>query len=193
MKPPILRDFPEGFDTERLTIRSPLLGDGPAMHAAVNESMAELTPWMPWPKEHASVEDSEARVRRARVRFLERSDLMMLLLHRESGMLVGSSGLHRIDWEVPRFEIGYWCRTRFVGQGYVTEAVRGITDFAFEELGARRVEIRCDTLNEPSVRVAEKAGYKLEGTLRNEQTSTNGDLRDTLVYSLIPSDRTRDS
>lgn len=193
MKPPILRDFPEGFDTERLTIRSPLLGDGPAMHAAVNESMAELTPWMPWPKEHASVEDSEASVRRARVRFLERSDLMMLLLHRESGMLVGSSGLHRIDWEVPRFEIGYWCRTRFVGQGYVTEAVRGITDFAFEELGARRVEIRCDTLNEPSVRVAEKAGYKLEGTLRNEQTSTNGDLRDTLVYSLIPSDRTRDS
>lgn len=191
MKPPILRDFPESFDTERLTIRSPLLGDGPAMHAAVNESMAELTPWMPWPKEHASVEDSEASVRRARAAFLERSDLMMLLLHRESGMLVGSSGLHRglhrIDWEVPRFEIGYWCRTRFAGQGYVTEAVRGITDFAFEELGARRVEIRCDTLNEPSVRVAEKVGYHLEGELRHEQISTNGEPRNTFVYSMLAS------
>ncbi len=47
MKPPILRDFPESFDTERLTIHSALPGDGPAMHTAVNESLAELTPWMP--------------------------------------------------------------------------------------------------------------------------------------------------
>lgn len=189
MKPSILRDFPESFETERLTIRSALPGDGPQMHAAVNESMAELTPWMPWPKEHATVEDSEASVRRARAAFMERSDLMLLLLLKGTDTLVGSSGLHRIDWEVPKFEIGYWCRTSFAGGGYVTEAVVGITEFAFEELGARRVEIRCDTLNAASARVAEKSGYRLEASLRNEQISTSGDLRDTFVYALTPADR----
>jgi RimJ/RimL family protein N-acetyltransferase len=189
VKPPILRDFPESFETARLTIRSPLPGDGPEMHAAVNESLDELTLWMPWPKNHKTAEDSEENVRRSRVRFVEREDLMLLLFLKGTGTLIGSSGLHRMDWEVPKFEIGYWCRTRFAGQGYVTEAVQGITDFAFDKLEARRVEIQCDTLNKASARVAEKAGYRLEGTLRNDQASTSGGLRDTFIYSLLPSDR----
>jgi RimJ/RimL family protein N-acetyltransferase len=186
MQPPILKDFPESFETERLLIRSPLPGDGPEMHAAVNESLGELTPWMPWPKEHRTVEDSEASVRRARARFVAREDLMLLLLLKGTETLVGSSGLHRIDWGVPKFEIGYWCRTRFAGQGYVTEAVRGITAFAIEALGARRLEIRCDSRNLPSARVAEHAGFRLEGELRNNELDTGGHLRDTLVYAMIP-------
>lgn len=107
MDPPILRDFPEGFETERLPVRCPLPGDGAQMHAAVNESSEELTPWMPWPREHRRVEDSEASVRRARARFLERTDLMLLLFLKGTDTLVGGSGLHRIDWEIPKFEIGY--------------------------------------------------------------------------------------
>jgi RimJ/RimL family protein N-acetyltransferase len=186
MQPPILKDFPESFATERLLIRSPLPGDGPQMHAAVNESLEELTPWMPWPKEHRTVEDSEASVRRARVRFVGREDLILLLLLKGTRTLVGSSGLHRIDWDVPRFEIGYWCRTRFAGRGYVTEAVRGISAFAFEALGARRLEIRCDSRNLPSAKVAERAGFRLEGELRNNELDTSGHLRDTLVYAMIP-------
>jgi ribosomal-protein-serine acetyltransferase len=66
-----------------------------------------------------------------------REDLLLLL--RGTRTFVGNSGLHRIHWEGPKFEIGYWCRTRFTGQGYVTEAVRGISAFAFDTLGARRL------------------------------------------------------
>ena len=186
MKPPILKDFPESFETERLLIRGPLPGDGPELHAAVKESMEELGPWMPWPKLHRTVEYSEEDVRRARVRFLERTDLTLFLFLKGTDTLVGGSGLHRIDWEVPRFEIGYWCRTRFVGRGYITEAVRGITDFAFGHLGARRVEIRCDPLNRPSVSVAERAGYLLEGELRNAEVGTDGKPRNVLSFSVIP-------
>jgi RimJ/RimL family protein N-acetyltransferase len=186
MKPPILRDFPESFETERLRIRSPLPGDGPEMHASVNESLGELIPWMPWSKEHQTVEDSEASVRQARAKFVGREDLMLLLLLKGTQTLVGSSGLHRIDWAVPKFEIGYWGRTRFTGQGYVTEAVRGIAAFAFEALGARRLEIRCDSRNLPSAKVAERAGFRLEGELRNNELDTSGHLRDTLVYAMIP-------
>jgi RimJ/RimL family protein N-acetyltransferase len=100
--------------------------------------------------------------------------------------LVGISGLQGIDWEVPRFEIGYWCRTRFTGRGYITEAVRGITSFALETLGARRVEIRCDARNLPSARVAERAGFRLEARLFNNEVGADGTLGDTLIYATIP-------
>ncbi len=186
MRSPILKDFPESFETERLLIRSPLSGDGPEMHAAVNESLDELLPWMDWPKQHKTIEDSEERIRQGRVRFLERTDLLLLLFLKGPGTLVGGSGLHRMDWSVPRFEIGYWCRTRFASNGYITEAVRGITTFAFEYLGARRVEIRCDSLNRRSARVAERAGYSLEGELRNAEVGADGGPTNVLVFSMIP-------
>jgi RimJ/RimL family protein N-acetyltransferase len=90
-----------------------------------------------------------------------------------------------MDWSVPRFEIGYWVRRCFVGQGYITEAVRGVTRFAFETLGARRVEIRCDARNERSRRVAERSGFELEATLRNHAVAVDGELRDTLIYARL--------
>ena len=98
---------------------------------------------------------------------------------------MGSSGLQGIDWEVPRFEIGYWCRTRFTGRGYISEAVRGITAFAFESLEARRVEIRCDARNLPSARVAERAGFRLDAKLFNNEVGADETLRDTLIYAVI--------
>ncbi|MBA2345697.1 MAG: GNAT family N-acetyltransferase [Rubrobacter sp.] len=183
---PILRDFPDRFETERLLIRCPLPGDGPELFAAVKESHEELRPWMPWVEAHETVEDSEESARRGWVKFLERSDLRMHLFLKGTDTLVGSSGLHRIDWSVPRVEIGYWCRTSFTGQGYITEAVRGITAFAFDSLGAGRVEIRCDSLNHSSVRVAERAGFRVEGELRNFERSPDGGLKNTLVFAMLP-------
>ena len=186
MRPPIPRDFPDAFETERLLVRSPLPGDGAEVYAAVVESLEELKPWMPWARQKLTVEVEEENMRRARAAFLERSDLMLLLFLKGTGTLVGGSGLHRIDWEVPKFEIGYWLRTRFAGQGYMTEAVRGITAFAFDRLGARRVEIRCDSRNHRSARVAERVGFRLEGELRNTEVGPGGEPRNTLVFSVIP-------
>ena len=90
---------------------------------------------------------------------------------------------------MPKFEIGYWCRARFAGQGYTTEAVRGIAAFAFDTLGARRVGILCDPRNRPSARVAERAGFRLEGELRNESVGADGRPCITLVFSMTPEDR----
>jgi RimJ/RimL family protein N-acetyltransferase len=189
MKPPILVDFPESIETERLLIRSPLPGDGQELHAAVRVSIEELTPWMTWPKEHRIVDDSEASARRARAAFLQRSELRLHLYLKGTDTLVGSSGLQGINWEVPKFEIGYWCRSGFTARGYITEAVLGITAFAFDALGAKRVEIRCDSSNLASVRVAERAGFRLEGELRNNKVGTDGEPRDILIYAMTPEHR----
>lgn len=187
---PILRDFPEQIETERLLIRAPLPGDGAEMTRALHESWAELQPWMPWAQGKIPSEaDSEARLREARARFLTREDMWLLLFLKGTYTLVGSSGLHRINWNVPRFEIGYWVRTRFAGEGYITEAVEGITAFAFEELGAKRVEIRCDSRNVRSAAVARRCDYEHEATLRNDDRHpADGSLRDTLVFARLAAD-----
>jgi RimJ/RimL family protein N-acetyltransferase len=182
---PILLDFPDSFETERLTIRSPLPGDGAELQTAVAETIDDLRPWMPWADHVPTVEEDEELVRKARARFLQREDLWLLLFLRGTHTLVGGSGLHAINWDVPRFEIGYWVSKRFAGQGYITEAVRGITRFAFGTLGARRVEIRCDARNVRSQAVAKRAGYTLEATLHNHSVVPDGELRDTLIFARL--------
>lgn len=66
---PLLLDFPESFESERLLIRAPLWGDGAAVNEAVRESVEELRPWMPWAQTVPTIEESELSIRRARVHF----------------------------------------------------------------------------------------------------------------------------
>ncbi len=185
MTDPILRDFPERFESERLLIRGPLPGDGAEVHAAIEESLDELRPWMPWAHLDQSVEDVEVNVRQARTEFLARRDLRLHLYLRDGGGFVGSTGLHRIDWTVPRFEIGYWVRTSMAGRGFATEATRRIADFAFDELGAERVEIWCDARNERSAAVAQRAGFTFEARLTRNRRSTAGALTDSLCFARV--------
>ena len=180
--PPILRAFPDSFESERLMIRAPRPGDGAAVHAAIVESLDELRPWMPWAHEERSVEVAETWVREGRANFDTRRDLPLLLFLREDGSFVGGSGLHRIHWDVPAFEIGYWVRTSLAGRGYAAEAARRIAEFCFAELGAERVEIWCDARNERSAAVAVRAGFTFEARLNRHRRDTSGGLSDSLCF-----------
>jgi RimJ/RimL family protein N-acetyltransferase len=187
MDEPILFDFPYSFDTERLTIRGPLPGDGKEIHAAVMESVDALRPWMPWAAgKILSAEEYEVRARQGQLKFLAREDLWMMPLLKGTNTIIGGTGLHRINWSVPRFEIGYWVRTGYARQGYISEAVAGLTDFAIETLGAKRVEIRCNALNERSAAVPRRLGFMHEATLRHEDRNhITNDLRDTMIFAKI--------
>jgi ribosomal-protein-serine acetyltransferase len=185
---PILLDFPESFETERLIIRAPRIGDGQTINDAVRESLENLKPWMPWAQSLQTVDETEERVRQGIVRWLLREDLWMLLYRKSDGLYVGGSGLHRIDWSVPAFEIGYWVRTSLQGQGFISEAVAGITNFGFAVLGGERIEIRCDTRNQRSANVAKRTGYTLEGTLRHDFWANDGMIRDTHIFGMIRSE-----
>lgn len=176
--------IPEQFETERLLIRCPNLEDIPLVFESVRESLPELKPWMPWATDAFSLEDAEAFVRRSMAQFFIRENLTVCYFEKSTGRHIGNSGLHRINWEVPRFEIGYWCRSSDTGKGYVTEVVRGLSKLAFEQLGAARVEIRCDDLNIKSAAVAKRCGYRLEGILKNNERNPKGELRATRIYAL---------
>ena len=91
----------------------------------------------------------------------------------------------RFDWTVPKFEIGYWCRSDLTGRGLVTEATWALARHAFESLGARRVELKMDDRNRRSWAVAERLGFRLEATLRHDVRVPDGTLRDTRVYGAV--------
>jgi RimJ/RimL family protein N-acetyltransferase len=182
---PILYSIPESFESKRLLIRAPLWDDGVMVNEAIIESIEELQPWMPWARNIPKMEETEINIRRSRLQFLDRTDLRLLLILKETGQLIGSSGLHRIDWQSRKFEIGYWVRTSYGNQGYITEAVEAITNYAVQELHANRIEIRCDGRNSRSARVAERQGFTLEGILRNDMCDVDGSLRNTMVFSKV--------
>ncbi|WML46523.1 GNAT family N-acetyltransferase [Neobacillus sp. PS3-40] len=181
---PILLDFPAEFYTDRLVIRMPRPGDGKAVFNAIQVSINELKPWMSWAHKEQTEQDVEKNIREAYVKFLAREDLRHHIFLKESGEFIAASGLHRINWDVPKFEIGYWIDTRFCGNGYITEAVAGITHFAFHELKGKRVEIRCDSKNVKSRAIPEKLGFSLEGIFKNDGMSADGkEVRDTRIYA----------
>jgi len=84
-----------------------------------------------------------------------------------SDLFIGRVGFVSLNWTLRKFEMGYWLDSRFTGQGLMLEAVQTLTQMAFSTLKARRVEILCDVRNTGSRRVVEKAGFALEGILRN--------------------------
>ena len=94
--------------------------------------------------------------------------MWLLLVDKKTMKMVGSSGLHKAVWHVPRMEVGYWVRSSCRGQGYITEAVQAIIScMAFVNFQAQRLEIRTDSNNKRSKAVAVRSGFQLEATLKN--------------------------
>jgi RimJ/RimL family protein N-acetyltransferase len=173
----------------RVSVRPYRVDDADEVFAAIEESRAHIWPWLPCGAQQQSVEDTRDFLLRSQAAWLLREpSLHVGIFAARSGRFLGGVGLHVHGWHVPAFEFGYWIRARAQGHGYVTEAVRLLTDYAFTALGAERVMIRCDARNIRSAAVAERLGCIREGRLRHDASDATGALCDTLVFSLLPSD-----
>jgi len=185
---PILIDIPVPIVTNRLFIRPPLPGDGPEFFNAVRDSQPELKKWLSWAAHPLTEENAEINVRKAYASWILRDNLRLSIFDKDSMRLLGSTGFHGIKWNAKRFEIGYWCRTPDCGRGYISEAVAAITEFAFSELGARRIEIHADTDNFPSIKIPLKLGFKSEAKLQGDHIQIHtGKLGDTLIFARFDS------
>ena len=82
---------------------------------------------------------------------------------------VGLIGLHKIDWKNSTAYVGYMSRKAFWGRGYMTEAVSLIDDYAFNDMGMRKLVSSVFEPNVASIKVLEKNGFKRSGTFREVQ------------------------
>lgn len=170
--------------TARLIIRSPVIEDAPAINAAIHASLGSLRPWMPWAKSPPTLADTKANLAGA-IAKTDKDEKYRLLLFTPSGTLVGSSGLHAVDWRVPRGEIGYWIDARHAGLGYAREATAAITAFARSTMGLRRVQIIVSDRNQRSWRIPEALGYALEGIMRDYRINPDGQRDHERIYACI--------
>ncbi len=185
----ILIDIPMPITTPRLILRPAMPGDGDAMHEAKVETWDMLNRWMmPWAKEIGTAEDSEAVVRNAYAQFILREDLMMIGFRCEDKIPVVYSGLHRFNWSIRKFEIGYWVRKSAQGQGYATEAANALTRYAFDGLKAKRVQIFHADGNDGSRRVIEKLGFEKEAVRRFDTELPNGEIVSSHDYARFDTD-----
>lgn len=88
--------------------------------------------------------------------------------------LLGQISLRRIDLAEGDGEISYWVLPSARGRRVASRALEAMTRWAFAELGLHRIEVRHSTRNEPSCKVAERAGYAYEGTLRSQALHADG-------------------
>jgi len=185
--PPV--PVPVRFDTPRLVLRSFTPEDAPALHEALVESLPRLREYLwflPWIAEEQTLQSAEVRCRNAQAAFENHADLAWLAFDRSTQRVVGSAGLHRTDWTLPRTEVGYWIRSSEAGKGYATEAVNALTTWALDTLHAVRVELLTDELNAGSRAVAQRCGFTLEGVQHHTMRSPDGRLRNTCVYARLP-------
>jgi RimJ/RimL family protein N-acetyltransferase len=104
-----------------------------------------------------------------------------------SGDVVGSIALHVLNGELANVEVGYWAAAPARGRGLTTRALALLCGWALRDAGVQRVQLRADVRNTASLRVAEKAGFAREGTLRASGFNAREGRRiDYAVFSLLP-------
>ena len=99
------------------------------------------------------------------------------------GGAVGGIGVHP-GQDVYRHTatVGYWLGEKFWGRGIMTEVVTAVTDFCFDNFPFRRISAEVFANNPASARVLEKAGFTLEGRLKNHILK-DGEVLDSLLYA----------
>jgi RimJ/RimL family protein N-acetyltransferase len=174
----------------------PPLGDGkielrrfdeddiPAVIAACQD--AEIVRFTKVPDRYGEAEARVWRVESDRQR-REGLGIHFLVFDAAGSELLGSIGMHELDWEERRASIGYWTAAAARQRGVATRGVRELSRWALAELGLARVQIFADVVNERSQKVAERAGFTREGVLRSF-SELDGRRYDAVVFSLLPAD-----
>jgi RimJ/RimL family protein N-acetyltransferase len=177
---------PERFETDGIVLRSYDVGDGRLLADAVNASYEHLRPWMPWARPNQSIEDSERFVRQARARYLLAEDFVVGAFSADGERLLGGTGFHLREGALSTgcAEVGMFIRHSEAGRGLGTQILRAVLDWGFSDWPWLRLSWRCDRRNAASVRVAEKAGLRLEGVLRGQRAHVGEGRRDTACYAL---------
>lgn len=188
---PYLLNVPEEWTGERIVLRQWRDADAQTLYDAIMASKDHIARWLPWPQYYHSIEDAWQFIRGNSGHWSLHKHIGTGIWRREDGALLGSVGVTVHDWTVPSFELGYWIGRMHEGRGYISEGVRLLTRYLFEELHAARVAIRCDARNVRSKAVPERLGFVCEGCLRHDSLGTDGSIRDTLIYAMIPEDYER--
>jgi ribosomal-protein-alanine N-acetyltransferase len=178
------------IETERLTLRQPLLSDYRAWSGLRAQSADFLVPWEPsWAGDHLSRKGFTNRVSWAQRALSAGTAVPLFLLRREDDVLLGAITLDNIRrGPAQSGTLGYWIGAPHARQGYMREAITALVHHAFERLDISRIEAACLPENTASRGVLEKCGFKYEGVAQS-YLQINGRWRTHVLYAALRPDR----
>lgn len=150
----------------------------------------EIAQWVPVPQPYGE-QDARSFLANVADRGWESGAELTWGVREPDGTLLGMVGLHRI--ELRTAEIGFWLAPWARHRGVMTRAVALVLDTALDPggLDLLRVTWRAFVGNWPSRRVAWRAGFRVEGTLRAELVHRDGVRRDAWVGTVLRGDPRR--
>lgn len=107
---------------------------------------------------------------------------------KDNGKLIGNLYLGKGDFDT--WELGYVFNRKYQGKGYATEGAKALLDYAFTQLGARRIIAMCSPRNDHSWKLLERLQMRREGLLIQNvyfKTDSNGEpiWLDTYMYGVL--------
>lgn len=168
--------------TEDISFVHPTIQMAGELFNIIDSDRNHLEEFLDFVKTTKNVTDEENFIKMKLTGEAEGTDRLFLIYYKNK--LAGTIDLHFIDNKNKRAEIGYWIHSSFGGLGIMTQAVKKITEIAFEELQLNKVSIIVVVENIASNKVAKKSGYKLVATLEEEHY-LYGKFRDINRYSLL--------
>ncbi|MFG2292179.1 GNAT family N-acetyltransferase [Streptomyces sp. NPDC048603] len=134
-----------------------------------------------------SQEEARMRIERMRERWENEQSAIWAIAGPDGGQAVGLIGWGDIDLSGGSAEIMYWILPAGRGRGAMAEAVKRVSQWAFDDLGLHRLRLCHAVANSASCRVAAKAGYSLEGTMRSALLHEDG-WHDEHLHALVHGD-----
>ena len=180
-----MTNFPT-LETERLILNRPTendLGDL-ILHLNSDNVFSENTFNIPFPYQNENAEFWIHEL--VNKGFEEKKNFTFAIREKENPKLIGAIGIH-LDKVHLKAEIGYWIGKDFWNKGFVTEAVREIIRFGFQDLGLNKIYATHFPYNPASGKIMQNCGMKLEATLKQEYFK-NGKPIDVLKYAVLKQD-----
>ena len=174
-----MRPFPISLHTARLTLRLPDDQDARVEHDMILESLDHLWPWFSFRAEPPTLAERVELAARQRAEAAEGTGATYVVFARDQAV-----GKVWIDVDGPMAKMGWWLRAGATGHGYATEAVRALSELAFD-FGVERVEAHMDPDNAASRALAERAGFGLQEVRQDMHDRPDGVRRPGCVYALL--------
>jgi [ribosomal protein S5]-alanine N-acetyltransferase len=177
------------LDARRVYLRPPTEKDWREWAELRAASRAFLEPWEPtWPGDALSRPAYRRRFDQIVDEINGDTGYAFHIFRRGDHRLVGGITLSHVRRGVAQTgTLGYWVGLAFARQGFMTEAIEAVSDFAFDRLKLHRLEAACLPTNEPSRRVLQKTGFQQEGYAR-AYLRINGRWHDHLLFGLLDED-----
>ncbi|MFD0375034.1 GNAT family N-acetyltransferase [Streptomyces sp. NPDC127112] len=134
-----------------------------------------------------SQEEARKRIERMRERWENEQSAIWAIARPGGGQAMGLIGWGDLDLSGGSAEIVYWILPAGRGRGTVVEAAKRVSQWAFDDLGLHRLRLCHAVANSASCRVATKAGYSLEGTMRSALLHEDG-WHDEHLHALVHGD-----